>query len=751
MDSFSEILNALSSIRSPLSTNEYDLHNSVKSALATAGIHFKYEVLIAPGCRIDFLAKHIGIEVKRSRPNLSQLLGQATRYLSSPMVDGLLVLCERDPGLPEILLGKPCRVLSLQRLWGIALVTGKASNTTAFASQCINNDIGVLETLFSSETKSPIEINENTTSTQLENIPQVTLPSYLQESPVIQRRVFGTLSYHSRNNKWVIRGDPAVTSVAKRLFPGSQSDKRGFVRFTAHRRFIGDLNWFMQRYPLAILPQDKERWQKALRDAQQHYLQLENFHVNPPSFNDCTGVFKGKLLPFQEYGASWLIQTKRGLLADEMGLGKTVQTLAALAATKSFPSIIVAPPHLISNWRYEINRFLSFDGQPPSIHILSGLKPYPLPQADLYLVHYLLLRGWKEMLPTFRFKSVVFDEIQELRHRGTEKYSAASLLADSCERVFGLSGTPIYNHGGEIWNVVNILDYHLLGDWESFTREWCFGYGNQVVSHPDWLGDHLRREGLMIRRTKKDVLPELPEKRRLVQQIDTDDALFIQLMKPVLEQLKTFSQNNILLSPSQRALLEGNLSQSERQATGIAKAPYVTQFVRALLENDEKVLLFAHHHKVMDILKQDLKQHSPAFITGRETTQQKEFALYRFMEGKTNLCCISLRAAAGLNLQRATCVVFAELDWSPAVHSQAEDRAHRIGQSDSLLCYYLVSSGGSDSMLQDVLGLKVSQFLGLMGESPENEKDAAQSANLARLHVQNMIERWLKPKQTGFD
>ena len=100
------------------------------------------------------------------------------------------------------------------------------------------------------------------------------------------------------------------------------------------------------------------------------------------------------------------------------------------------------------------------------------------------------------------------------------------------------------------------------------------------------------------------------------------------------------------------------------------------------------------------------------------------------MTGRTDLCCVSLRAASGLNLQRATCVVFGELDWSPAVHSQAEDRAHRIGQKDSLLCYYLVSPRGSDQEMQEALGLKVSQFLGLMGDTPQTEAQSAAGASL---------------------
>lgn len=97
----------------------------------------------------------------------------------------------------------------------------------------------------------------------------------------------------------------------------------------------------------------------------------------------------------------------------------------------------------------------------------------------------------------------------------------------------------------------------------------------------------------------------------------------------------------------------------------MAKAPFVAAFVRALEDSREKVLLFAHHHAVMDIYRRELAAYRPVFITGRESTTQKEEAVARFMEGKTNLCVISLRAASGLNLQRASCVVFGELDWSP--------------------------------------------------------------------------------------
>jgi len=306
--------------------------------------------------------------------------------------------------------------------------------------------------------------------------------------------------------------------------------------------------------------------------------------------------------------------------------------------------------------------------------------------------------------------------------------------------VIGLSGTPIYNRGAEIWNVMNILDFHCLGDWESFTREWCDGYGNQLVRDPALLGAHLKREGLILRRTKQEVLSELPPKRRLVQEIDSDDRVYRELMKPVLELLGSLKQ----LHPDdkERILLEERISAGERQATGIAKAPFVSAFVRALLDSEERVLLFAHHHAVMDIYRKELAAYKPVFITGRESAAQKEQAVEMFMNGSSALCVISLRAASGLNLQRASCVVFGELDWSPAVHSQAEDRAHRMGQKDSILCYYLVAPQGSDRDMQDALGLKVSQFVQLMGDKTPELREQRNAQRAAKAHIERLLERY---------
>ena len=766
-----EVLTALAAIRAPQTQDEYDLHGLVADALQQADIDFRHEAPLAPRCRIDFLCGTVGIEIKRGRPDVNAVSRQLRRYADSGKLSAIILLSEKTaPSLPGFVSGIPVYPVSLQKLWGIAIGVGEEESlsSSSCAEQIANPSFdiqsapivipseagrgrsGVEGPEIPSSTEKPIPVgadiirpyNEASPSSFgledriLRDLSNEDVPPFLREGEPASY-YYGTLSYNARRKCWTIKGDPAVTELAKRLFPGSDA-KRGEARFTAHRRIIGDVNWLMLRYPLQVAERDKQRWKQALNQARDYYRERERAKILTLAPQPSPAVFSGELRPFQQQGLNWLLLTPRALLADEMGLGKTVQALACAAMEGIFPLLIVPPPHLARNWLAETKRFLRVNGREPRVHIIKGLTPYPLPEADVYILHYLLLRGWKKALPDMNFHTVIFDEVQELRRTGTEKYSAASLLSESCQRVIGLSGTPIYNYGSEIWNVINILDYHFLGDWETFTREWCSGYGNRIVSKPELLGDHLRREGLMLRRTKQEVLPELPEKRRLVQEIDADDALYVHLMAPVWEKLYRWRQDQAL-SASARAILEDQISQEARQATGLAKAPYVCQFVKALVNAGEKVLLFAHHHAVMDIYKKELKQERPAFITGRESAAQKEDAVDRFMLGKTDLCVISLRAASGLNLQRATCVVFGELDWSPAVHSQAEDRAHRIGQKDSLLCYYLVSPGGSDQDMQEALGLKVSQFQLLMGDAAESQAQAQAQANFARKHVEKLV------------
>lgn len=574
----------------------------------------------------------------------------------------------------------------------------------------------------------------------------MSIPAYLRKAEPAEY-YFGELAYDKRTDSWVVKGEPCVIYMAKKLFPGCSGRGSGLARFKNTKRINGDLNWLMQRYPLKI--QQHEKWDKSYQAAVEHVLKRNELNKQPQKITPPM-EFKGKLMEFQKEGLAFLIHNRRTLLADEMGLGKTIEALAFMSTTESYPALIVVPPHLIRNWQKEIDKFIKlpqeiislFDDNKDQVHVIKGLKPYKLPEVSVYIIHYLLLRGWKKALLNIGFKAIIFDEIQDLRHTRTEKYSAASLIASECENVIGLSGTPIYNRGGEIWNVLNIIEYHCLGDWDSFTREWCYGYGSDLVKNPNLLGDYLKREGLLIRRRKDQVLKELPPKRRVVQTVDFDNGTYGNLIQAAVEKAKRIEGINDYF---EKGRMTRDIVNDTRRAIGVAKAPYVAAFVKMLLDAGERVLLFAYHHDVWDEYKVGLREYGPVFVTGKETGKQKDDSIRSFKNNQTNICCISLRAAAGIDgLQSATCVVFGELDWSPAILSQAEDRIQRIGvnlNQDSILCYYLVAEEGTDETIQEFLGLKVSQFVGIMGDKAETEEDKMLAQKKATEHMNKIVEK----------
>lgn len=573
------------------------------------------------------------------------------------------------------------------------------------------------------------------------------LPQYLMR-PTVTTETFGSLCKQSDRNGsfWIIKGDPQVAVMAKRLFPGADGRGAGIAKFPANRRTFADLVWFLHRWPLTI--ENEEEFNTDYQETCDYVSRRQAINLSPIAATPDV-LFKGTLKPFQQESLSWMLANRRTLIADEMGLGKTVQALSCLATDQAWPALIVVPPHLVRHWEEKIPAFLDtangeagplFAQDKLTVHVIRGTKRAPLPVAHIYVIHYLLLRAWRHALRELGIKRIVFDEIQELRHSGTEKYSAASELATLAEDVIGLSGTPIYNRGGEIWNVLNIIEYHCLGDWDSFTREWCNGYGNDTVKEPHVLGAHLRREGLMLRRRKEDVLNDLPPKRRIVERLDANDGMFNELIQKAVSIAKEAEQIKDALA---RGRAEREAITETRRATGIAKAHAAAMFIRGLVEAEEPTLVFAHHHSVVDILIEQLSEHNPVCITGRQTEKEKWDAKEAFSAGKTNICIISLRSATGIDgLQaRARVVVFAELDWSPAVHSQAEDRAHRDGQRDSVLCYYLVSDHGTDPEMQEALGLKVSQFIGLMGDEPESAQDQLLSDQASAQHMKKVLKK----------
>lgn len=579
----------------------------------------------------------------------------------------------------------------------------------------------------------------------------MSVPLYLTD-PDNVGYTYGTAEYDRQKDSWIITAAPAVLEMAKRVFPGCREYKDGTIRFPATTRAAGDLNWLMLRFPLEI--KDRERYQEHRAKAIAHALRRDGNMVLQPSA--VPPEFLGKLYDFQAEAVSFMVANERDLLADDMGLGKSFSAIAALAAAKAFPALLVVPTNIQRQWRRVAGALLDlptagqmrFDEKPEErgerlCQILKGRTPYPLEQKPIYITHYGLIGDWRHVLTDAGLKAVVFDEIQELRHTGTMKYTAASDISSAVRYVFGLSGTPIYNYGGEIWSVTNILNYHCLGDEDSFTKEWGTGYGSAKVAKPTVLHDYLKREGIMLRRRKGEVQSQLPPKRRVVQVVEHDEHKYNALISHAVALAKGYSSIKDWHTQGQ-TLRE--IENEGRQATGVAKAPYVAAFVKTLLDAGERVLLYAYHHDVHDALEEALIEYNPVKISGRETQKQKDEAVSAFAEGRTNLVQLSLRSNAGLDkLQgRGTCVVFAELDWSPAIHSQSEDRLHRLGVDetlDSILCYYMVSETGFDEVMQEALGVKVGQFVGIMGDTAETEEDRVLANQAAERHMLKVIEK----------
>lgn len=544
---------------------------------------------------------------------------------------------------------------------------------------------------------------------------------------------------------YVVECEPAVSEFVKRVFPGCVA-RRGRITFPVARRTTEDLNWLLTRWPMQLdcgEVLDEQRG-LAIEHAARREGQLELEPVSePPGFH-------GRLLPFQREGVAFLAANERSLLADDMGLGKTVTALAAVAHTGAFPVLVVCPPSVVRQWQRQAQAFLRMRAEgecvelPPAVQVLTGRGPKagkPVPEAPITIVHYLVLSGWRDWIRERGFGAVVFDEAQELRRPGSDKYAAASLISSGVRYVWALSGTPIYNYGEEIWAVMNAVDFVCLGGRDAFIREWCREYrGKYVINEPAVLGQYMRREGLMLRRRKDDVQADLPPKRRVVTVVGHDEDVYGRLVANAVAIARGYDG---LKEWRERGEAARRIEEETRKATGTAKAPYVGDFVRGLVAAGERVLVFAYHHDVYDALMLALHGLRVVCMTGRESQAEKDGAVTAFGAGEADVALLSLRTSAGLDgLQRAgTCVVFAELDWSPAIHSQCEDRLHRQGltSGESILCYYLVAETGSDEAIQEVLGLKIDQFAGLMGDEVTGE--SAEAREDATQRITRVIER----------
>lgn len=560
---------------------------------------------------------------------------------------------------------------------------------------------------------------------------------------------FGTLEYvldtYSKTWSWKVTGTRAVSMVSK-LIPASwygNGPNEAIIPDSAEN--VNHLKWILERYPLDIL--SKSTWQRKSTKSnipKTTVSKIEKLERVKPGEQ-----FRGKLLNFQKEGLDFLLKSNgNALLADEMGLGKTVQTLAYLASEKqAFPALVIAPLVTLNNWQREIEKFMKrksrngriIENEVPSSTIIRRGKAEELGKFDFYIINYDLLYKRSKDLAKLDIKTIVCDEVQNLRSKTTKKYHAVKKLAalPSIKYRIGLSGTPIYNRGSEIWPIVDILRPGLLGNFKEFCEYFC--YVNEkgkaiVLENKRTSLRHQLQKHVMLRRRKSDVLKELKDKVRYKEVIDADTNYYFNELDKIwkkLEEEQKDAESAFDKSASyQRAI------QSERQVAGIAKLPHVINFVTNIMEIEESVVVFCHHRSIHNLLHQNLSEFSPVSIIGGQTDKVRQEQIDKFQNGESKLMIAGLRAGnVGINLNCARYVIFAELDWSPAIHRQAEDRLHRIGQKNTVFAYYLIGNGTLDNHVADVLVDKSYEIDSIMDEKNENfENKEKAELILAQIH-----------------
>lgn len=519
------------------------------------------------------------------------------------------------------------------------------------------------------------------------------------------------LIYNSTSQAWEFHSRPHIRARLRRLFHAKSAEKGNFSTIPHSESNAVDVAWVLERYPHQIEPFHLQLLRSSVaaakdREALTARILAGEMCSEPPNL----------ALPLRGYQsqAVELVLAVRGLLVgDDLGLGKTCIGIGLAATPDAGFSVVCCPPHLQRQWVRQFQKFA------PSmrVEVAKTLKPHPT-RANVLIIPYSKVSGWSgEIEP----RTIILDEVHELRHSGTGKYDAVRLMCETAEYRLGLSATPVYNTGGEAFNIIDLLRPEALGTFAEFTREWCSGSessGKTYVDDPPALGAYLREQSLMLRRVRADVGLELPPLSLYSHQIKYSEDTLKRLTSNVMQHAKMLV--GTYGSFEERGQAARELDLRLRQATGIAKAPFVADFVAELVASGKKVLLAGWHRDVYDVWAHEFKNREVHynFYTGTESTAAKDAAVKQFKEAEGGAVLImSLRSGAGLDglQEHADTVVIGELDWSPQVHAQLIGRLQRDGQfnKDGITVFYLVADGGSDPIIAAILGVKLEQGHGI--------------------------------------
>lgn len=354
---------------------------------------------------------------------------------------------------------------------------------------------------------------------------------------------------------------------------------------------------------------------------------------------------------------------------------------------------------MVPNWRNEINRF----APDLNVYVLSEYinRANIIEEAtagDVVIITYGLIVTLQEVITAKRWNIACLDEAHNIKNRGT-KTSAACMKLQAANRLI-LTGTPVQNHLGELWNLFQFINPGLLGTYEQFNQKYIIPISN--------LQDNERQQQLqtlvapfMLRRTKQAVVKELPEKTEITLNVElTDDEMaFYEVIRREAEQKFREEGDQLTinalaeLTRLRRTACSAELTDSNWIA-GSSKVTAFMELVQAIVEGGHSVLVFSQFTSFLQIVARALKEsHMPyLYLDGSIPIKQREQLVTDFQKGKSPVFLISLKAGGvGLNLTAANYVIHLDPWWNPAIEQQATDRAYRIGQTQAVTVYHLIS------------------------------------------------------------
>jgi len=397
----------------------------------------------------------------------------------------------------------------------------------------------------------------------------------------------------------------------------------------------------------------------------------------------------------------------RALLADEMGLGKTVQTLTWIKRHLSKgPTIVVCPASVKYNWEREAAFHVGIRAE--VLETRRVPRRTPRTPAQLYVINYTILGHWLDWLRALKPQLIVIDECQAISNRSTLQSKSVRSLCRGVPHVIALSGTPLTNRPAELYPVLNIIRPDVYGSFFPFAQKYCqpryrpWGWEYKGASNLEDLHQNLSRY-VMIRRRKADVLDQLPAKLRHVVPVAISDRKEYDFaLKDFIGWLRKRSKGRV--GAAQRAERLVKIGYLKRLAGYLKVKSCIEWIHRFLDETDEKLIVFGVHKAVIaELVKAFAK--ICVKVDGSTNARERQRCVDKFnRDPRTRLFIGNIRASnSGWNGTAASAVLFVELDWTPGAHKQGEDRAHRIGQTRGVNCYYLVGKGTIEEDLCRIL------------------------------------------------